>query len=269
MRLTRILLVLVFLAVAAVYTVQDMALRFSTADVPPTLTCGEGILDISVKEDESALLSGVTATDAQDGDLTDQVLVSGISKLLPGNTAKVTCVVFDSDDNMATLTRTIRYTDYQLPRFYLSEPLVYTVMDEIELLDRLHARDVVEGDITGSIRVSRTEYTDDPEVNTIDVQITNSMGDTAYLTIPAILYQDTEPRPLVSLSTYLVYLNKGVSFDAESYLMDVTFEDEPLKTDKVEITGQVDTNAPGTYMVFYRCTHGGTTGTAILTVVVE
>lgn len=269
MKIIRILLVLVFLAVGGLYIYNDMTNNWSAADVPPVLSCDSEVLEVSVKDSNRALLAGVTATDAQDGDLSDQVLVSGVSKLLDGNMAKVTYVVFDVDNNMATMTRYIHYTDYQLPRFILNEPLIYAFNEQIALLDRLQAEDVIDGNLTGSIRVSYTEGTSDPEVYTVDVQVTNTMGDTASLTLPVIIQTGTALRPQVELETYLVYLEQGSRFNAGDYLTGATYDGLQVSAGNVTISGAVDTDTPGTYQVRYSCTYGGSAGIAILTVVVE
>ena len=269
MRLTRILLVLLFLAVGAVFTIQDMANRFSAADEPPVLTCDTEILNISVKDDDSVLLTGITAADPQDGDITDRVLVTGVSRLMDGNIARISYAVFDSDHNMATLTRQIRYTDYRLPRFSLEQPLVYAAGDEIRLLDRLHATDVVDGDITGSIRVTFTDTTTDPGIHNIQVQVTNSMGDTAWQTLPVLIMKSTEDTVEVDLDTYLVYLKQGDNFQPRRYLNGASYNGDPVSTANVTISGDVDTGTPGTYNVTYTGTYGSHTGSVILTVVVE
>ena len=64
MRLTKFILVLVFLAVAAVYTIQGAAGRDAAAEVPPVISCDTGILELSVHDGGKALLTGVTASDA-------------------------------------------------------------------------------------------------------------------------------------------------------------------------------------------------------------
>ena len=268
MRIVKTLLVLVFAAVAVLYFFQDMFTQFSINDEPPVLTCDSEILEVSVNDDRSALLSGVTATDKQDGDLSDQVLITGTSKLISNNTAKITYVVFDSDDNMATLTRSVRYTDYQLPRFSLDEALIYSYNQDIELLDRLQARDTIDGDVTDKIRVSYMENTDDPLFSTIDVQVTNSVGDTAWLTLP-VIQKESSSWVDISLSTYLVYLEQGSRFNARGYLERASLNGNSLGTDMVSVSGDVDTDTPGTYYVRYTCSYGNAAGTVILTVVVE
>ena len=269
MRLTRIILVLVFLAVAVVYTFQGAMGRNAAAEVPPVLSCDTEILELSVRDGSDALLTGVTATDEQDGDLTDRVLVSGVSRLIEDNTAKITYVVFDSDDNMATLTRQLRYTDYQLPRFSLDAPLVYGADQSISLLDRLHAQDVLDGDISHAIRAAYIYGAADTGVHTINVQVTNSMGDTAWLALPVIITADLDDRVDVTLDTYLLYLQQGGSFSPREHLKSASYRGAAVSLDNVTVTGDVDPNTPGTYNVEYTGTYGSHTGTVILTVVVE
>lgn len=269
MRLTRILLVLVFLAVAAVYTVQDIAGRITAADDPPVLTCSSEILEISVQDDDSILLSGVTAADPQDGDISGRVLVTGISRLMEGSTATVSYAVFDSDHNMATLTRRVRYTDYRLPRFALDAPLIYRNGEPAQLLDRLNATDVIDGDITNLIRVTHVNTGAEPGVYDLRVQATNSMGDTAWLTLPVILRDPAAEYVEVELDTYLVYLKRGDSFDARRYLNGATWKGDHVSLDNVRISSNVDTAVAGTYQVDYTCVYGSRSGTVILTVVVE
>ena len=87
-------------------------------DVPPVLTCTEGVLEVSVSASQEELLQGVTAWDNRDGDLTSEIMIDHISTLIGANTAKITYVVFDSSDRVAKLTRTIAYTDYEAPPIF-------------------------------------------------------------------------------------------------------------------------------------------------------
>lgn len=269
MRTVKIMLVLVLAAVAVLYFFQDLTHQFASSKEPPVLTCDSDLLEISVSGGREAMLTGITATDDQDGDLTGQVLVTGVSQLVGDNTARVSYAVFDSDDNMATLTRSVRYTDYRLPRFSLEEPLVYGINEPMELLDRLHAKDTIDGDVTGNIRVSYLEDTADSMISNINVQVTNSMGDTAWLTLPVVFVEDSSRWVDISLSAWLVYLEQGSRFNARGYLERATLNGSSIGTDQVSVSGEVDTDTPGTYYVHYKCSYGSAAGSAVLTVVVE
>ena len=181
MRTIKQVLIILLVLLAAGLIATSIYLGSSDRKDPPTISCPSEILEVSAGDDETALLSGITASDPQDGDLTDQVIIGGISKLISKDTAKVTLLVFDSDDNMGSCIRYIRYTDYQRPQFAINQPLVYASTEEVTLLNRLSATDVVDGDITKRIRVSTLASTNNSEVYDITIQVTNSVGDTAWL----------------------------------------------------------------------------------------
>lgn len=236
---------------------------------PPVISCPDTVLEISASASKRALLVDVTATDNQDGDLTSQIIVGGTSKLITNDTAKVTYLVFDKDHNMASCTRYIRYTDYRRPQFSILEPLVYSTTEDAAIMDRLAAHDVVDGDISNRIRVSTLAATDNSQIYDITIQITNSVGDTARLKLP-VLRLDYDPmRPVISLSENLIYLNVGDGFNAMSYLSDVTVAKGDAFIGDVSIENSVDTSVADTYYVTYTYTANGSTGIAILTVVVQ
>ena len=210
--------------------------------VAPVISCPEGVLEVSASDPESALLQGVTAFDEQDGDLTNRVILGGVSKLISNDTAKVTLLVFDSDDNMASCTRRIRYTDYHRPTFSVTEPLVYSSTEEVALLSRLKATDVVDGDISKNIRVSTLEPSNNSEVYHVTVQASNSVGDTAWVRLPVLLLNSNPLRPEIQLSKYLVYVEKDAKFSTTTYLKDLKVpgvKDPDLE--QIAVDNQVDT----------------------------
>lgn len=241
----------------------------SDRKIPPQISCPDDILEISAKDTEAALLVGVTATDEQDGDLTSRITISGISKLISKDTAKVTYLVFDSDCNMASCVRRIRYVDYQRPVFEVLEPLVYASTEEVSMLTRLKATDVIDGDISKNIRVSTLEPTDNSEIFHVTIQASNSVGDTSWLTLPVLLLNSNPLRPEIMLSDYLVYLEVGTKFTPSAYLLDLKVPGMETSLADITIDNDVDTGKPGTYYVTYTYSANGTTGTAILTVVVQ
>ena len=269
MRIVKILLITALVVVTALYAWTAVSDNMGGKNVAPVISCPEEVLELSVKDGQDALFTGMTARDEQDGDLTGKILLSGMSKLLSDHKAKASFVVFDSDHNLATFTRQIRYTDYVSPRFSIQEPLIYYRNESVALLDRIRVEDCIDGDITETVRVGALTATSEPEVYTVDLQVTNSMGDTVRLTLPVVQLEGIAIRPEVRLSENLVYLDQGSSFNPKSYLAYVRTPDGIGETDEVQITGSVDTATPGTYMIHYTYPFGTTSGTSVLTVVVE
>ena len=126
MRALRRTIFILFLVLSAAYIATLIYQGSSSHHEPPVIFCPQGVLEVSASDDEAVLLTGVTASDPQDGDLTNRVIIGGISKLISKDTAKVTLMVFDSDDNMAKLVRFIRYTDYHRPQFSVTGPLSFS-----------------------------------------------------------------------------------------------------------------------------------------------
>ena len=252
-----------------------MQKRFFTDNTPPVISFDSDVFEISVHTKDEKLLSGVTALDNKDGDLSAQVAVKSISKLVGKDTAKITYIVFDSADNMATATRTLRYTDYKKAEFRLSKPLVFEPGATVTLKDRLSAHDVIDGDITPAIKITATALNNTTEgTYPVAVQVTNSLGDTSAVSLTVTIKKHGIYDPYIELTDYLVYADKGASFEPMEYIKSVwdmkqggkeifSWGDVALETD-------LDTGVSGEYDVKYTYTNEkGYSYSAILTVVVQ
>ena len=241
---------------------------------PPVLSCDDTPLEVSVRDPESALLVGVTATDDRDGDLTDRIQIRGISQLLTADTAKVSYIVFDSSDNMATCTRYIRYTDYEKPRFSLTPPLVFAVGELVDtkvILDRVRGNCTLDGDISDQVQIAVQNIEGAKEgTYNITFQVINSMGDTRVLKTRVVVDNAGAKLPLVQLNRYCAYVSTGSSFDPASYISQVTAPDgSAVPANAVTIDSNVDTAVPGNYIVAYTYETPERSYTAYLAVIVE
>lgn len=254
MRILRMIMAALLAATAVLYIGNGIFVRLSGREVGPVIECPEEILEVSIHDGPQALLAGVTARDSQDGDLTDRIMVGGVSKLIGGDRAKVTCMVFDSDDNMASLVRQVRYTDYRRPRIALREPLVFEDDSQAKLLSHVTVTDVLDGDLSAKARVSTLWATGDEGVYSATILVTNSMGDTAMVDVPVLIGRTAGG---IRLRQQVLYLTQGEAFDPMVQ----------LRSDRtgVQVQSDVDTQAPGCYWVRY--SRGEEL--AILTVVVE
>ena len=254
MRAIRWILCALLAVTAVLYAATGVMEHISRTDEGPVIECGEEIIQVSVHASEAELLAGVTASDAQDGDLTDRIIVGGVSKLVGTDLAKVTCLVFDSDDNMASLTRQVRYTDYRRPVFQLTQPLEFASTREAKLLDRVRVTDSVDGDISGKARVSTLWPTDNDRVYSATVTVANSMGDIADVEVPVIIRSAPSP---IRLSRQIIYVSVGESFDPMDY----------VSSGRTGLTARCEgtTEEPGCWWVWYE----NSNDFAIATVVVE
>lgn len=259
MRIVKWITTVLLLLTTVCYIGNGIYQGLSGKDEGPEIYGPEAVLEVSVTAGDEALLEGLTAQDAQDGDLTDQIIVGGVSKLVGGDTAKVTCLVFDSDDNMATLVRQIRYTDYHRPVIDLKEPLVYTNTDAARLLEQVLVTDAIDGDISDKARVSSLWPTEREQVYSATIQVTNSMGDYASVEVPVIIREEDPARPQIQLTKQIVYVEQGSRFEPRDY----------VRKTGLEVENNVDTSVPGCYWVWYYDNSASVQGLAILTVVVQ
>ncbi|MBR6634671.1 MAG: DUF5011 domain-containing protein, partial [Clostridia bacterium] len=239
----------------------------------PYITVDSDVIEISVKDKKEILLSGVTAYDGKDGDISDKVLIESVSKFIEPGVCSVTYAVADSDKHVAKQTRTVRYTDYTPPEFYMKRALVYGVDEALDIRAAVGARDSIDGDISDRVSIVTTDYVKNTiGVFTVSLQVSNSMGDTIYLDVTVHVEGNETMAPQIQLKKSLIYVKKGEEPNFEDYLGDVTVNGVLMKKDEVQllISTNFDSEETGTYNVhYYISTKEGYEGHSILTVVVE
>lgn len=255
--------VLIVLCLAVFFGYRAME-RMSLDTEAPEIRIQEGMLNISVSEDKSALLQGVTALDDRSGDVTSSLVVESIRLLDSDGTIRVTYAAFDGTGNVAKAERIACFSDYQSPRFSLSAPMIFVHNSGFDALDIITAEDYFDGNITHRIRATSL---DDRNISTmgtheVEFRVSNSLGETAKLTVPVEVYAPDMYQASLELTDYLIYLPAGSSFRAEDYLDTYTLSGKTtsLKNGLPEFyslntSGTVDTGTPGTYTVAYTVTY--------------
>lgn len=277
MRNIQIIVIVLFLVISVAFSAFFLYDRTMVDREAPLIVCDGAPVHVSVHASEEELCSGLTATDNVDGDLTDRIIVRRVSQLYGSSSALISYAVFDSSSNYCTFSRGITYTDYRKPRFALSQPLSFNVSSKITLEDRLSATDVLDGDISQRIRLASTSVSiTEPGVYPITVQVTNSSGDTAVVTIPVIIQSSTSRHPVIRLSDYLIYAVKDEQLTEEqlrSYIVSAreSSSGSLLSPEDIHIdVSQLDTSKHGCTNVSYSYTNSrDLTYTVLLTVVVE
>lgn len=265
MRRLRIITLVCFVLSAVLLAASTVYHNIRRDDTLPVIQCPEEPLVLSVEDGEEALLQNVTAYDEKDGDLTDGVLIQGVSK--SGDAATVTYAVVDSDHHVAVKQRELRYTDYVPPRFALSKELRYSVGTQIRIKDRMTAGDMVDGDLSDRIRVTASSLTAyNPGTYPATFEVTNSMGDTSSVTLDIVVRNYESGEPQIRLSQYLIYRAAGEDFDPMAYLDSVSGGDESAVTAVLPEGGLTK----GLCQVTYSCEGwSGVTGSTVLYVITE
>lgn len=237
----------------------------------PVIKVPSAQIEVSIASAEEELLRDVTAYDEKDGDLTDSIIIESFSQFIDNGVYTVTYAVADSDCHVSKASRTVRYTDYTSPKFYLTRPLVFNVGEKVDFKNVVGAVDCLDGDISDKVTFLASDYTSTTAgVYTLSVQATNSRGDMIYMDLPVYVEQNSQLAPKISLKKAIMYAPKGMEFDWNVYVAGVTNNGKPAEDYKVEISTDYDSNTPGMYSVHYYVTNdSGYTGHMILTVVVE
>ena len=297
MRRLRSFSILLFLAAVILFGVYWYQERIVKDQEGPVFHVESDLLTISVKDDETALLKGITATDAGDGDVSDSIIVEAISPFTGTGHRIVNLVAFDSDNHVTHEKRELVYSDYTPPKFTLSKQLSFP-MNTTNLLEGIRAYDCIDGDITRSIRLLSEGELDTAHVGSYParLKVSNSAGGVSYLPVTIEIY-DTSTKyrmPQIDLTNYIVYVEKGSDFDEEEFIDSITVNgtdytpvetggtygqrwlpadntDNTVDYSLFEIESDVDTDVTGCYEVVYTfedTVNESGTGTSRLYVVV-
>lgn len=239
----------------------------------PALQVPDGVLEVSIYAEDSELLQGVTAEDARDGDVTDSLVIEGVSDFMDDRRI-VTYAAFDRDHNVGKASRQIRYTDYESPRFHLDTPFAFPMGYDTNFLSGIHAQDCMDGDITDAICLSKgySLYSDVAGEYPIQFEVSNSAGDTALLPVTVTIYDPAEysRQPRILLENYILYLSPGEKPSLRNNISEVEYHGEDLDDKVIIDDSQVDYQNPGTYEAVYSLEgEDGYTGSVRLVIVVR
>ncbi len=236
----------------------------------PVIESAVETLNLSVSDGADALMQGLTATDKQDGDLTEHILISSSSYFIQPGVFDVDYVVFDSHQNSGVYTRRVSYSDYTPPRFAVSQPLVYTRGENIRYLNYVTATDALDGDLTEQIKVKASNVSNYTAGSyPVLLEVANSHGDRQEVELLVVVQEAKAHGPKITLTEYLSYVPKGGSFDPYKIVQSVSnTQGELVNTGKVVVLGSVDTGTPGYYQLIFSYDDGSYEGRTYMTVVV-
>ena len=276
----KVLVFAIFALVAAAIAFFGYLLysRIAGKNAAPVIMCATDEIRVSVNAPKEELLIGVTAMDAEDGDLTASVFIESISPFVEKGKCTITYAVCDSGNKVAVVSRTLYYTDYHSPRFELTDDFIYSIGTSVTPLANIRAYDCIDGDITSRISMSAV---DDGTITVMDsreveFRVINSYGDVSTLRANIIVQEKpSQSTPEIALSAYLVYITKDQPFDPIDYVEYVTISrvrhtvDELGRANLSADTSAFDPAVPGTYTIPIYCENDSHVGSAVLYVIVE
>lgn len=282
MRRLRIGISIIFVFAGIVFGGYKIKSVLTEDTVAPVIHSEQEEITVSVTDEESILLQGLTAEDNKDGDLTDSIRVSSMSHFISAGKRTISYVVFDKANQAGTYERTVQYTDYTPPRIHMTEPLRYTAqeMQQADFTEGLTAEDCLDGDITAEIRTFSDTYFYDltPGAYPITFQVNNSAGDTCSVQVDVVIVdsmdQNEAKKYYPMLSDYIIYTQVNVGVDVLSHVIGMEqngtahlYEKDPeLKADTLErviVSSTVDYTTPGVYPV--ECSYTSNEGVTAVT----
>ena len=238
----------------------------------PEIMLDSSELTISVNDDENVLMTGVSANDNEDGDITDNVLIENISPFDENGNRVVTYAVFDADSQISKATRTIDYIDYVAPRFTLSAPLILTldITTEDQLYKNIGAVSSVDGNITSKISINQNL---EDSGSKIALSVTDSTGTTSSLELNIEKSLNILTANLnIQLTDYLVYVNLGDQINPLDYVSDILLNNSSRREliDEIDVDHNFQADVPGIYEFRYTINRSnGDFGMTKLVVIVE
>ena len=265
MKKIKIFSIILFLVSAAVYAGCRIYAGVMTDHTPPVISGGDEVIQVSVADPQEKLLEGMKAEDSRDGDVTDSLVVQDISEFDDEGKRTVNYAAVDDSGNVGYYSRMMQYTDYQEPVFALDSPLRFPMNGKFNICQGITASSVLDGDLTNKIKytLDRAVTSSVPGTYQVEFRVMDSAGRTSYL--PAVLevYDPSEERIGVTLSSYLVYIGVNGAFNPSDYYAGADAEGE------LTIQSTVDTANAGTYYVDYTVTSRTAVGKSRLVVVVR
>ena len=252
MRFMRICVAILTVLVTVVFLVVFITNKIKTDNTIPVITVDGDVLEVSVKATNEDLLSGVKAVDEKDGDISDRLLVESIGRFSEDRYCKITYAVSDLDNHVATATRKIHYTDYTVPKFTMSKPLLFPA-DSLDINGIVGAWDCLDGDISQNVVVYSPDFEEKKEGTfSIQATVTNSKGDTAKIVLPMVVEKQAKDSPQILLNKYLIYVQKGKAApDWKKYIFETT-DSTGMEADlKIDINTNFNKDKPGIYTVNY------------------
>lgn len=211
----------------------------------PEITVPQEELTYVAGSDTSALLNGVTAVDDRDGDVTSTVTVESIIPNEDQTGASVVYVAKDSKNNVTKATRLISY----------AADAGQAAAQEAEAAAQQAAQEAAAADQTAA---------SGEDAQTVDDGA--AQNEAAIAALPA-------ESPRFYLTQYSVEVERGAELNRLGYVQDIT-DDKDSRDELyqgIQISGEVDTNTPGEYMLEYYVvdSDGNTSNTAQLKVTVK
>ncbi|HEF1906360.1 MULTISPECIES: immunoglobulin-like domain-containing protein [Bacillus] len=217
--------------------------------VPAAATITEG--------DKFNPMTGVSATDKEDGNITDKVTVDGSVDTSKPGTYELTYTVSDSKGHKVTAKQTVTVkqkveTKNEAPVLTVPFTTSLQVGEEFDPMSDVSATDKEDGNLTNKVKYKGNVDTSKPGKYIVEYWVVDSKGVNATATRSVIVKENEETpdmEPKLTVPTGAT-INVGDKFNPMTGVKAIDNEDGDI-TDKVTVDGSVNTSKPGTYELTY------------------
>ena len=232
----------------------------------PTIVLN-GANPVEVQTGSTYIDAGATASDADDGDLTANIITTSTVDTSIAGSYSVTYDVTDTDGNTTIATRTVNVVTGAFPVITLNGLSTVNVFTLDTYVDAgASASDVEDGNITADITVSSNVDTSLTGNYAVTYSVTDSAGNTTTASRTVIVITGDIPVITLTGSAAETMVLDGTYVDAGATASDT--EDGNL-TSGIVVSDLVDTAIAGTYTVTYNVTDSNGNAASQVTRTVE
>ena len=237
----------------------------------PVITVEQRSITYVNGDDKTSLLDGVSAYDANDGDVTVSLIVKDITVLNSGDTAKVTYAARDNRNNISEAYRIVTYVDsseyYSEPddEAMFQEAVEEEVTREEETSENTEAQATEEQaePVEEATEETTEEATEEPKAEE-EPQKEEKPEESERPQPKATDKKPEDKTPKITLKQKSVNINVGQTFNPSDYIK------SKENASSIAIDGAINVMAPGTYPLTFKVTGpDGKTASETLTVVVK
>ncbi|WP_239254662.1 immunoglobulin-like domain-containing protein [Listeria ilorinensis] len=216
-------------------------------DVPVIIGDQETTIKIGSSFDP---MSGMKATDTEDGDLTDKLQVEGQVDTQKVGDYLLTYTVEDSQHNQATFKRMVHVVSNEKPVITGDKETTIKVGATFDPMSTMHASDKEDGDLTSKLQV--TGQVDPQKIG--DYLLTYTVEDSQHnqTTFKRTVHVVSNEKPVIT-GEKESSIKVGTTFDPMSTMHASDKEDGDL-TKQLTVSGQVDPMVVGDYTLTYHVT---------------
>ena len=255
MKQIKIGLIILLVLLIAYQAVTDYRMQKNRGSAP-VITSDTDEIQIPCRYSKEDLIQGLAAYDAEDGYITEKILIGGFSDFTERGVSSLEYAVYDKDGNIAVYSRKVVFVDYVPPRITMSDPWVFKPVYNAYNIPSMYliGTDMLDGDISKHILITSNDIDfSEPGKYTASIYLKNSFGDEVNMDLPIHVLDPLQNGYVIELSDPLIYTKKGEAIRPEENFIVVRNEytNEVIPAGEYELTihSDVDTSRDGIYEI--------------------